>query len=285
MPVADVFRPDPPLIELRNVGKAFGAVEALRNVSVSLSRGDVVGLVGDNGAGKSTLIKLLAGTHDPTVGEVLLEGVQQTLSPPARAQRLGIETVYQDLSLIGSFTAAENFFLGRELAWGGGPRVFRWMRRSAMLEAAVKGLDELRIEIPRVRTQPVDRMSGGQRQLTAIARGAFWGSKLLLLDEPTAALGVRESREVLDLISRLASRGITILMVTHNLEHLWSVCNRVVVMRRGTKVADLASRETTMDEVVAYITGAKGERDLARARSEEHVHDAGDAFPLAGREQ
>lgn len=263
MPVVEpASAPARSLLALRDVGKAFGAVEAIRNVSLDLWRGDVVGLVGDNGAGKSTLVKMLAGAHDPTSGEILLEGVPQGLSPPAHAQRLGIETVYQDLSLIGTFTAAENFFLGRELAWGNGPRLFRWMRRAAMLEKAVEGLEQLRIDIPRVRTQPVDRMSGGQRQLTAIARGAFWGNKLLLLDEPTAALGVRESREVLDLIKRLAARGLTILMVTHNLEHLWSVCNRVVVMRRGTKVADMASCDTTMDEVVAYITGAKGERDF-----------------------
>jgi ABC-type sugar transport system ATPase subunit len=233
-----------PLIELRGVGKAFGAVEALRNVSLELRRGDVVGLVGDNGAGKSTLVKMLAGAHDPTSGAILLEGAPAVLSPPAEAQRLGIETVYQDLSLIGSFTATENFFLGRELCWGRGPRLVRWMRRRAMAEAALKGLEELRIEIPRVRTQPVDRMSGGQRQLTAIARGAFWGSKLLLLDEPTAALGVRESREVLDLIARLSTRGVTILMV---------------------KVADMASRDTTMDEVVGFITGARGERELGRS--------------------
>ncbi len=259
----DPTDPDVPLLALHKVGRTFGAVEALRDVSLDLRRGDIVGLVGDNGAGKSTLVKLLAGVHDPTSGEIKLDGVPTGLSPPAQAQRLGIETVYQDLSLIGGFTATENFFLGREMAWGRGPRLFRWMRRAAMLEAAAKGLEDLRIEIPRVRTQPVDRMSGGQRQLTAIARGAFWGSKLLLLDEPTAALGVRESREVLDLIARLSARGLTVLMVTHNLEHLWSVCNRVVVMRRGTKVADVKGCDTNLDEVVAYITGAKGERDIA----------------------
>ncbi|HEY1941673.1 MAG TPA: ATP-binding cassette domain-containing protein [Roseiarcus sp.] len=250
------------LVSLRNIVKTFGAIDALKNVSLDLRRGDVVGLVGDNGAGKSTLVKILSGAYEPTSGEISIEGASCALAPPAQAQRLGIETVYQDLALISSFTVAENFFLGRELAVGGGPQLFRFMRRGAMTEAAVRGLEELHIEIPRVRTQAVDRMSGGQRQLAAIARGAFWGSKLLLLDEPTAALGVRESREVLDLITRLSARGLTILMVTHNLEHLWSVCNRVIVMRRGTKVADMASRDTTMDEVVAYITGAKGERNL-----------------------
>jgi ABC-type sugar transport system ATPase subunit len=251
------------LVSLRNIAKTFGAIDALKNVSLDLRRGDVVGLVGDNGAGKSTLVKILSGAYEPTSGEISIEGRHCALAPPARAQRLGIETVYQDLALIGSFTAAENFFLGRELALGKGPELFRFMRRRAMADAAVRGLEELHIEIPRVRTQAVDRMSGGQRQLAAIARGAFWGSKLLLLDEPTAALGVRESREVLDLIARLSARGLTILMVTHNLEHLWSVCNRVIVMRRGAKVVDMASLDTTMEEVVAYITGAKGERNLS----------------------
>ncbi|HTJ59271.1 MAG TPA: ATP-binding cassette domain-containing protein [Devosiaceae bacterium] len=248
---------DIPLISLRQICKSFGGIHALENVSFDLNRGDVVGLVGDNGAGKSTLIKTLAGAHDPTSGDILLEGAPQTLSPPSQAQKLGIETVYQDLSLINSFNAAENFFLGREVAFGGGPALFRFMRRKAMADTAIKGLEDLNIDIPGVRTKAVERMSGGQRQIIAIARGAFWGHKLLLLDEPTAALGVRESREVLELIRRLSSKGLTIMMVTHNLEHLWQVCNRVVVMRRGRKVADLASSETNLEEVVAYITGAK----------------------------
>jgi ABC-type sugar transport system ATPase subunit len=256
-PVGDA----PPLLSLRSITKAFGAIQALQPLTLDLHQGDVVGLVGDNGAGKSTLIKLLAGAHEPSSGEILIDGAPKTLVPPAQAQRLGIETVYQDLALIGAFTVGENFFLGRELAWGRGPALLRFMRKAAMTRAAIRGLGELHIDIPRVRTQPVDRMSGGQRQLAAIARGAFWGSKLLLLDEPTAALGVRESREVIALISTLSQRGVTILMVTHNLEHLWAVCNRVVVMRRGAKVADVASKDTSMDEVVAYITGAKGESE------------------------
>jgi ABC-type sugar transport system ATPase subunit len=252
---------DMTLVSLRHLTKTFGGIHALDRVSFDLRRGDVVGLVGDNGAGKSTLIKILAGVHGPTAGEVLIEDKAQALASPAEAQRLGIETVYQDLALIGTFTTAENFFLGREIAYGKGPKLLRFIRKGAMAEAALRGLKELNIDIPRVRTQPVDRMSGGQRQLAAIARAAFWGSRLLLLDEPTAALGVRESREVLDLIGKLSQRGVTILMVTHNLEHLWAICNRVVVMRRGRKVADMESAGTTMDEVVAYITGAKGEMD------------------------
>jgi ABC-type sugar transport system ATPase subunit len=169
------------------------------------------------------------------------------------------------LSLISAFTAAENVFLGRELSLGRGAALFRLMRRKAMADATVRRLKDLHVDIPGVRARPVERMSGGQRQLVAIARGAFWGGKLLLLDEPTAALGVRESREVLELIKRLSASGLTIVMVTHNLEHLWQVCNRVVVMRRGRKVADIASRETNMVEVVAYITGAKEPPPLAES--------------------
>lgn len=248
------------LVSLQHITKTFGGVHALDDVSLDLERGDIIGLVGDNGAGKSTLVKILSGAYAPSSGSVLVGGQAQTVSPPAQAQRLGIETVYQDLALIGTFTVAENFFLGREKAWGRGPGLIRLINKRAMAQTAVQGLEELNINIPRVRTLPVDRMSGGQRQLAAIARGAFWASNLLLLDEPTAALGVRESGEVLDLIRRLSERGMTMLMVTHNLEHLWSVCNRVVVMRRGRKAADMASADTSMDEVVAYITGAKSER-------------------------
>jgi ABC-type sugar transport system ATPase subunit len=267
MRVLENSAPDPssdasvaPLVSLRDIDKSFGAIQALKGVSLDLRRGDVVGLVGDNGAGKSTLVKIISGAYEQTSGDILVEGVDCSLAPPARAQNLGIETVYQDLALIGGFTVAENFFLGRELSVGRGPALFRLMRRRAMARSAARGLEELHIDIPEVQTKPVDQLSGGQRQLAAIARAAFWGSKLLLLDEPTAALGVRESREVLDLITRLSARGLTILMVTHNLEHLWSVCNRVVVMRRGAKVADMLSGETSLDEVVSYITGARRER-------------------------
>jgi ABC-type sugar transport system ATPase subunit len=246
-----------PFVRLNSVSKAFGGIHALENVTLDLYAADVVGLVGDNGAGKSTLVKILSGAYEPTVGQVELEGTTARLSPPVEAQRMGVETVYQDLSLISAFTATENVFLGRELSLGKGPLMFRLMRRRAMAEATLRGLQDLKIDIPGVRGRPVERMSGGQRQLVAIARAAFWGGKLLLLDEPTAALGVRESREVLELIGRLSARGLTIVMVTHNLEHLWQVCTRVVVIRRGRKVADMRSKETTMDEVVAYITGAK----------------------------
>jgi ABC-type sugar transport system ATPase subunit len=249
--------PQTPFVSVRGVTKTFGGVHALEDVSIDLFTRDIVGLVGDNGAGKSTLIKILSGALASTSGEIEVDGRPVTLAPPAEAQRLGVETVYQDLSLISEFTAAENVFLGRELSSGRGPSMFRLMRRKAMGDATAQGLNDLHIEIPGLRTKSVERMSGGQRQLVAIARAAFWGGKLLLLDEPTAALGVRESREVLELIKRLGARGLTIVMVTHNLEHLWQVCNRVVVMRRGRKVADLMTLGTSLEDVVAYITGAK----------------------------
>jgi ABC-type sugar transport system ATPase subunit len=257
-----------PLVSLKGVSKTFGGIRALENISFDIHTGDIVGLVGDNGAGKSTLIKILAGVYEPSLGVFEVEGNAVTLARPLDAQRLGIETVYQDLSLISTFTAAENVFLGRELSLGRGPALFRMMRRKAMANATARRLKDLHIDIPGVRARPVERMSGGQRQLVAIARGAFWGGKLLLLDEPTAALGVRESREVLDLIKRLSADGLSIVMVTHNLDHLWQVCNRVVVMRRGRKVADMASGETNMVEVVAYITGAKESPPTAESLTE-----------------
>jgi ABC-type sugar transport system ATPase subunit len=245
------------LLSLNRVTKSFGAIQALEDFSLDVQVGDVIGLVGDNGAGKSTLLKVLSGAHAPTSGEIYLDGKLSALAPPSEAQQLGIETVYQDLSLIPEFTAAENFFLGREAAWGHGPSLFRLIRRRSMANTAEERLQALGIEIPELRKRPIERMSGGQRQMVAIARGAFWGSRILLLDEPTAALGVRESGEVLDLIRRLTAQGLSIVMVTHNLQHLWQVCNRVVVMRRGRKVADLRSEEIDMDTVVSYITGAR----------------------------
>jgi ABC-type sugar transport system ATPase subunit len=162
--------PGVPLLRLRQISKSFGGIHALDGVSLDLNAGDVIGLVGDNGAGKSTLIKILSGAHDPTLGEIELEGRRTTLSPPAEAQKLGIETVYQDLSLISRFNATENFFLGREVAFGGGPALFRFIRRKTMTDIAIRRLEELHIDIPGIRSKPVERMSGGQRQMIAIAR-------------------------------------------------------------------------------------------------------------------
>ncbi len=227
----------------------FGGLHALDDISFSIKAGEAVGLVGDNGAGKSTLLKVLSGVHEPTEGRIELDGAEVSLTSPSVARRHGVETVYQDLALIGRFTIPENFFLGREL------RRFGFLRKREMRRATDAALAALDVRVPFVNRR-VSKMSGGQRQAVAIARGAYWGTKMLLLDEPTAALGVRESGEVLRLLDGLKAKGLTTILVTHNIDHLWHVCDRILVLRRGRLVADLAKSEVTPAEVVAHITGA-----------------------------
>jgi ABC-type sugar transport system ATPase subunit len=250
----------PLLLEAGGIFKWFGHVCALRDVNLAIREGEVVGLVGDNGAGKSTLVKILAGVHQPTTGDLFVRGQRVSFSSPLDARKLGIETVYQDLALIERFDVAENFFLGREITLPGPLRTLRFMRRRAMGVAAGDALERLHVKIPGGRGLTVSRMSGGQRQAIALARGAFWSKNLLILDEPTAALGVAESREVLNLIERMTERGLAMIVVTHNLEHLWTIATRIVVLRRGTKVADVSKAETSSHDVVSYITGVKTEQ-------------------------
>jgi simple sugar transport system ATP-binding protein/D-xylose transport system ATP-binding protein len=237
------------VLEVSHVHKWFGGLHALDDVSFSVRRGESVGLVGDNGAGKSTLLKTLSGVHEPTEGRIVLEGSEVKLASPNVARSHGVETVYQDLALIGRFSIAENFFLGREL------RQFGFLRKRAMRAATDEALRNLDVRVP-FANRRVSKMSGGQRQAVAIARGAYWGKKMLLLDEPTAALGVRESGEVLRLLDSLKEGGITTILVTHNIDHLWHVCDRILVLRRGRLVADVAKSEVTPAEVVGHITGA-----------------------------
>lgn len=250
------------LLRAAGIHKWFGGLHALDGVSFEIRDGDVIGLVGDNGAGKSTLVKILSGVHPPSEGQLYVRDKPVTLSTPNDAQKLGIETLYQDLALIGSFTVAQNFFLGREEVVSGGLSPLHILRKRAMAADAARALAELNIKIPGLKATKVSRMSGGQRQAVAIARGAFWSRSLLLLDEPTAALGVQESRQVLELILRMRERRLAMVVITHNLEHLWSICTRVVVMRRGRKVADLQREQTNPQEVVGYITGAVAEQGL-----------------------
>jgi len=238
-----------PILEVRNLQKWFGGLHALDDISLSIARGESIGLVGDNGAGKSTLLKTISGVHEPSSGSIALQGVTVSLDSPAAARRHGVETVYQDLALIGRFTIAENFFLGREL------RSFGILRKKHMRTETDDALARLDVRVP-FANRKVSKMSGGQRQAVAIARGAYWGRSLLLLDEPTAALGVRESAEVLRLLGGLKERGLTTILVTHNIDHLWSVCDRILVLRRGRLVADVKKSEVTPGEVVGHITGA-----------------------------
>jgi ABC-type sugar transport system ATPase subunit len=248
---------DHPLLSVAHLSKNYGAVEALNDVSFELRRGEVVGLVGDNGAGKSTLVKCIAGVLSPSDGEIHLEGTKHEFGSPAEALAAGVETVYQDLALVEMFDLTDNLFLGRELVRGGVLAPLGFLRKREMATAARQAIAQLPARFPDL-DAPIDTMSGGQRQVVAISKAAFWGRRLLLLDEPTAALGVQESAGVLEMVNHTAARGdMAILVIAHNLEHILSMCTRVLVLRRGSLVADLSVKETTAQDVVSFITGAR----------------------------
>ncbi|CAM2156622.1 Xylose/arabinose import ATP-binding protein XylG [Pararobbsia alpina] len=242
-----------PLLELRNISRHFGAIRALDDVSLSLEAGEIVGLMGDNGAGKSTLVKIIAGNHPPSAGDYLLNGKPVHLSDPAQARDEGVEVVYQDLALCDNLSSSANVFLGRELMKGIWP--FRVLDHAAMRKRAGELFQELKSET-RSRDLVV-KMSGGQRQAVAIARTRLSKSKLVLMDEPTAAISVRQITEVLALIRRLRDQGTSIVLISHRMTDVFDVCDRVVVMRRGKKVADKRIADTSPEEVTALIIGAK----------------------------
>ena len=240
------------LLELRGVAKHFGAIEALKGVSLEVQPGEAVGLMGDNGAGKSTLVKIIAGNFPPSDGEIRINDATVHFHKPVDARAAGIEIVYQDLALCNNFTAAENVFLGRERKRSIGP--IRIIDFPAMYARAADLFAELKSE-----TRPRDlvkQMSGGQRQAVAIARTRLSDAKLVLMDEPTAAISVRQVAEVLGLIQRLKHQGVAIILISHRMPDVFAVCDRVVVMRRGTKVADKVIANTSPEEVTGLITGA-----------------------------
>lgn len=240
------------LLELRGVAKHFGAIEALKGVDLAIEPGEVVGLMGDNGAGKSTLVKIIAGNFRPSEGEIHFGGEAQHFQKPADARAKGIEIVYQDLALCDNLSAAENVFLGRELKKRIGPLEIIDYR--AMYARAAVLFKELKSE-----TRPRDlvkQMSGGQRQAVAIARTRLADSRLVLMDEPTAAISVRQVAEVLELIRRLKHQNIAVILISHRMPDVFSVCDRVIVMRRGTKVADKDIESSSPEEVTGLITGA-----------------------------
>lgn len=239
----------PPLLECRGISKRFGAVEALQNVSLSVNRAEVVALAGDNGAGKSTLMKILSGIHQADAGEFLFEGQPGTIHSPHEATTRGISTVYQDLALCDNLDAVANLFLGREWSKGYHLAKFEMERR------AVELLDALQIRLPSVHS-PVASLSGGQRQSVAVARAVLSDSaRVVLLDEPTAALGVAQTRMVLDLIRTLRERGLGVVLVSHNLADVADVADRIVVLRLGRNAAEF-DRGVASSEIVAAITGA-----------------------------
>lgn len=243
---------DAPLLRLEEITKNFGAIRALRGVSFDLAKGEVVALLGDNGAGKSTLVKIIAGGLEATSGRMMLEGEEKKFQSPADAKAHGIETVYQDLSLCTNVDVVANFFMGREIVkpFLGIPI----LQEREMHEAVSKALDNAGTKIPSLRTN-VEHLSGGQRQAIELNRFVHWGGKLVLLDEPFAALGVEQTRRGLDMIRRIAARGIGILIITHIMAQAFQVADRIVVIRQGRVVGDVKRSKTSPDEVVQMITG------------------------------
>ena len=240
------------ILELENVSKHFGAIQAVNDVSLTLEPGEVVGLMGDNGAGKSTLVKIIAGDFRPSHGAMRMEGRDLVLHKPIEAQQHGIEIVHQDLALCDNLTAAANVFLGREMRKGAGP--FKVLDYTSMYRRAGEIFTELKSE-----TRPRDlvrQMSGGQRQAVAIARTRLSQAKIILMDEPTAAISVRQVAEVLSLIQRLRDGGIAIVLISHRMPDVFTVSDRIVVLRRGRKVADKAIARSSPEEITGLITGA-----------------------------
>ena len=239
------------VLEVRDVEKSFGAVKALKGVSFGVRAGEVMGLIGDNGAGKSTLINCLAGIIRPDAGRILLDGEEVTIASPHEAREHGIETVHQDLALIDTLDVSGNLFLNREVL--SGPRALRWMNKRRMHREAKEILEGLRINIPSVRN-PVEKLSGGQRQAVAVGRSVAWGRRIVLMDEPAAALGVEQARLVLELITTLRDRGLAVVLISHNIQAVLDVCSRAVVLRHGDAVADLELEGVTGRDLVQLIT-------------------------------
>jgi D-xylose transport system ATP-binding protein len=251
-----VNRTGEPALCMRNISKTFGAVQALRNVDFEVYAGEVVGLVGDNGAGKSTLIKVISGAHlADSGGEIFVGSKRVSISRPQDANRLGIETVYQDLALCDNLDVVNNLYLGREDALGL-PVIPRILSENKMEQRTMEVLKQLDVKIPSVR-EPVAMLSGGQRQSIAVAKTILRNAKVVLLDEPTAALGVAQTRQVLNLIKRLRDNGLAIVVISHNLADVFEVVDRVIVLRLGRRVATFDVRSTSQNQVVAAITGAE----------------------------
>jgi ABC-type sugar transport system ATPase subunit len=242
-----------PFLELRGLCKQFGIIQALRDVDLNIYPGEVLGLLGDNGAGKSTLIKCISGVHLPSSGTIHCDGSPVSISSPVIARNLGIETVFQDLALIPNLDAAANLFIGRELGWGF-KGLLRIMRSRAMSDDVRQTLEHLDIHIPSLRSD-VEGLSGGQRQAIAIARAIRWKAKLVILDEPTAALSVPEQRKVLALTRQLASEGVAVIYITHNILDVIAVTDRLAILHRGRKAAEIATKDCDEHEIIALIMG------------------------------
>jgi fructose transport system ATP-binding protein len=258
-----------PLLEARGLVKRYGQVVALDGADFELFPGEILAIIGDNGAGKSTLIKALSGALQPDDGEIRLEGAQVHFRSPLDARKAGIETVYQDLAVAPALDIASNIFLGRE-ARRRGPLglALRMLDKRTMRREAARHFSELKIGVQSI-TQPVETLSGGQRQGVAVARAATWARRLVIMDEPTAALGVKETRQVLDLIKRVRERGLPVILISHDMPHVFELADRIHIMRLGRRVAVVTPNTHTMPEAVAIMTGAtKTELEQAMTKGE-----------------
>jgi fructose transport system ATP-binding protein len=251
-----------PILEAKGLVKRYGRVTALAGADLDLLPGEILAVIGDNGAGKSSLIKALSGATIPDEGEILLDGQSTRFRSPMEARRAGIETVYQDLAVAPAMTIAENVFLGREIrrpGWRG--KMLRMLDKRRMLEESVARLAELKVGI-RSMTQPLETLSGGQRQCVAVARAAAFARHVVIMDEPTAALGVKEGGMVLELIRRVRDRGLAVVLISHNMPHVFEVADRIHVARLGRRAAVLNPRKINMSDTVAVMTGALRPEDL-----------------------
>jgi simple sugar transport system ATP-binding protein len=251
-----------PLLEARGIVKRFGHVTALRGADLTLYRGEVMALVGDNGAGKSTLVKVLAGVHHADAGEILLDGAPVMIASPMEARALGLEVVHQDLALATDLDPSANLYLGREIMRGGLLGRLGFLDKTAMHREADAAFRRLGVQIQDVRV-PVGYLSGGQRQGIAVGRAVVWASRVLFMDEPTAALAVAQKRNVLDLIRRVRDHGVAVVLISHNLPEVLDVADRVEVLRLGKRVARFSGPDTRLEDLVAAMTGALVQEEAA----------------------
>ena len=253
-----------PVLSVRHLVKRFGGLTAVNNVSLDVSAGEVVALLGDNGAGKSTLIKCVSGVHPPEGGDIIFEGRKRQFGKPIDARAVGIETIYQDLALANNLDVPSNIFLGREMKnrYLGG--LIKTLDNKHMLKESRAGLEALDIVFPTL-TQPIESLSGGQRQAVAIARAVYWKAKLMIMDEPTNNLGVPEQQKVLELIRKLRDQGTPVILITHTMPDVFAVADRIIVMHRGRKVAEKKASETNSTELVEYMVGALDDFPAAAA--------------------
>jgi fructose transport system ATP-binding protein len=259
------MQPNAPLVfEAQGLVKRYGQVTALDGVDFELRAGEIMAVIGDNGAGKSSLIKALSGATTPDEGNILLDGKAVHFKSPIDARRAGIETVYQDLAVAPAMTIAENLFLGRELTrWGAAGHLLRILDKKAMLTQAVERMNDLKVGI-RSMTQPVETLSGGQRQCVAVARAAAFAKHVVIMDEPTAALGVKEGNMVLELIRRVRDKGLPVILISHNMPHVFEIADRIHIQRLGKRAAIVNPKKVSMSDTVAVMTGAKTMQELPR---------------------